>query len=72
MKLQKSISIPELINLCENHGYGNTLSALKEMHSKEKHKATKAVLSEKVAWLEGYINAGSLNGTEMNFNDLPF
>ena len=72
MKLQKNISIPELINLCENHGYDNTLSALKEMHSNEKHKATKAVLSEKVAWLEWYISAGSFDVSEMNFNDLPF
>jgi len=72
MKLQKSISIPELISLCEHHGYENTLLALKEMHFKEKHLVIKAALSEKIAWLEGYISAGSFDFSEMNFNDLPF
>lgn len=72
MKLQKNITIKELLHLCEHHGYDNTLIALKEMHFKEKHPIIKAVLSEKLAWLQGYISAASDDGTESNWNDLPF
>lgn len=72
MNLQKNIAIPELLNLCENHGYDNTLLALKEMHFKENHPIIKAVLSEKLAWLEGYISTASGDGSENTWNDLPF
>jgi len=41
------------------------------MHDKEKNVALKAVQSEKVAWVEGYISAASFDGTEVD-NSLPF
>jgi hypothetical protein len=72
MKMQKNISIKELLHLCEHHGYDNTLIALKEMQFKEKHPIIKAVLSEKLAWLQGYISAASDNGIVSNWNNLPF
>jgi len=71
MNLQKNITIPELLHLCETYGYSETLTALKAMHDKEKNVALKAVQSEKVAWLEGYISASSFDGTEID-NSLPF
>ena len=71
MNLQKNITIPELLHLCETYGYSETLTALKTMHDKEKNVALKAVQSEKVAWLEGYISASSFDGTEVD-NSLPF
>jgi hypothetical protein len=71
MNLQKNITIPELLHLCETYGYSETLTALKAMHDKEKNVALKAVQSEKVAWLEGYISAGGFDGLEVD-NSLPF
>ena len=71
MNLQKNITIPELLHLCETYGYSETLISLKAMHGKEKNASLKAVQAEKVAWLEGYISAGSFDGTEID-NSLPF
>jgi len=71
MNLQKTITIPELLHLCQTYGYSETLIALKAMHDKEKNVALKAVQSEKVAWVEGYISAASFDGTEVD-NSLPF
>jgi len=71
MNLQKNITIPELLHLCKTYGYSETLTALKAMHDKEKNASLKAVQSEKVAWLEGYISAGGFDCLEVD-NSLPF